>query len=162
MADDNGNVKLIATVLLVVAALAMAYYFAFIRPSEEPVLKTGSQINSQTFASLLSDSHALYIVMDVRGVKDDAVRRNILQCGTDFAGSMGLADKEKTFYSLDSSLGCIGATGNYSVKYCFDQMNSGLTIMVHEGNESRFYTNAMVVGINESYTVGGCAISRVG
>jgi len=163
--------------LLAVLALALAYHFitapqGLPGPGNETGNQTppanstpqqgsltlGKEVNIQTFSAILANSGDVFIVMDVRGVNDSAVRHNILQCGVDFAGSWGLAGKNLTFYSLDAGENCKGANGNYTSSYCFDRMSGGVTIYVHESNKTMFYTNAMAVGLGDNYTTGGCSI----
>lgn len=183
MADGNGKLKMAAACLLVVLALALGYHFltspqgppgpgngtnSSISANSTPQqgsLGLGKEVNIQTFSAILANSADVFIVMDVRGVNDPAVRHSILQCGVDFAGSPGLGGKALTVYSLDGQ-NCMGASQqgnrsvltNYTSSYCFGQMANGMAIYLHEGNETRFYTNAMAVGLGENYTAGGCSI----
>jgi hypothetical protein len=183
MSYDNPILKAVAAVLLVAVAAGFAYYFMSLPPagpapggpgngtnstvpSGHASLVLGKEINGVTFASILSGAKDLFIIMDVRGVNDSAVRTNILQCGTDFAGSSGLVGMNKTYYSLESEQGCVGAVAegnetrfyNYTAGYCLGQAADGIAIYIHEANGTKYYTNAMSVGLGSNYTAGGCSI----
>jgi len=151
----NDSLKIMAILLLAVAAAVFAYYFITLK---ESTLKLGNEVNMATFSSILMEAKNVVIVMDVRSFSNYSVNQNILQCGVDFAGSQGLAGKNLTFLSLDAGDSCIGISGNYSASYCFDEMNKGVTIYVKEGNATKFYTNAMVVGMGSNYSANGCNI----
>jgi len=159
MAQGNERLKVIATVLLLAAAAILAYWFYSSGGQQENArLEAGSAINLQTFSEILLKAQSAYIIMDVRDVADSTVRRNILQCGADFAGSEGLVGKNLTFYSLDNGEKCFGARGNYTAGECLCQAKGGVTIYVQEGSAPAYYTNAMVVGIGSNYSAGGCSI----
>jgi len=166
MADENGRLKIAAAGLLIVAALALAYYFMNApQGGGTGSLVLGNEININTFSAILANSSDVYLIMDVRGVNDTRVNQSIMQCGVDLAGSTGLAGKTMTIYSLETQ-GCLGAVqqgnksvfANYTSAYCFGQAGNGIALYLHQGNETHFYTNAMVVGLGENYTVGGCSI----
>ena len=147
-------------ILLVIALIALAgiylgyQYFSI----EDTKVGFGTEVNLATFNSILTNASDVYIVMDLRNVTDQEVRRNVMQCGVDLAGSMGLASKNKTFYSFDSDLGCIGVGQTYSVGYCISEMKNGIMLYIIEGNESQFYTDGMKVGIGKNYTSGSCSV----
>ena len=148
-------------ILLVIALIALAgiylgyQYFS----SVDTNISFGSEVNVATFNSILTNASNVYIVMDLRNVTDQKVRRNVMQCGVDLAGSMGLAAKNLTLYSFDSDVGCIGIGQTYSVGYCISDMKNGIKLYIMEGNESKFYTDGMKVGIGSNYTSGSCSVS---
>jgi hypothetical protein len=151
------KIKIAATIVIALVALAMAYYF--LNPQQAiPSPALGNQINMQTFASVLSSAPSVYVVMDVRNA-DGPVKQNIIRCGVDFAGSMGLGNKTKTFYSLDKGESCITENGTYSSSWCFGQMENGVSIIIQPGDSSGYYANAMVVGMGENYTEGECSVN---
>jgi hypothetical protein len=153
------KMKIAATVVIVVIALAMAYYFLVFQ-SGPASPKLGNPINLPTFATLLSQAQDVYVVMDVSNATGQ-VKQNVIECGVDFAGSPGLGGKNMTFFSIDTGGRCIGANGNYSSSWCFAQMENGLSIIIQPGNSTSFYTDAMVVGMGDNYTAGGCSVTPV-
>jgi len=155
MLDEGDRLKVLAIVLLAIAAAVFAFYFYSMR---EESLTLGSEVNLATFSSILMDAKNVFIVMDVRSFSNYSVKQNILQCGVDFAGSEGLAGKNLTFYSLDTGQSCVGMNGNLSISQCLKEMANGLTIFVQEGNGTKFYSNAMVVGVGSVYPANGCNI----
>ena len=152
---DSDRLKILAILLLAVAAAVFAAYFLTAR---ENTINLGDEVDLTSFSSILFDAQDVFIVMDVRGVNNGSVKQNILQCGVDFAGSSGLAGKNLTFFSIDSGDSCTGMAGNYSISHCFDETKKGVTIYVKQGNYTKFYTNAMVVGMGSNYAPNGCNI----
>ena len=151
------SIKILVLALLVLAAAWLGYQYLDFSGKEQ--LKLGNEVNGETFATILADSSNVYIVMDVRGVDEQVRRKNILQCGVDFAGSPGLVGKNLTIFSLDDDQGCIGMDRNHPFEYCFSQMENGIALYVEEGNVTKFYTNALKVGMGESYEVGACSVN---
>ena len=151
-------IVLIAAIIILGAAIYV--FYATTGPSE---FRKGTEINKETFVSLLSDAEKVYIVMDVRGINDDYTRRNVLQCGVDFAGSYGLVQKEVTYVSMSDS-GCVvaslrGKNETTSVTECMDMINEdGLSLYVIEGNETKYYTRAAMVGVGDLYVLGTCNV----
>ena len=152
------KIKILVLAFLVLAAAYLAY--SYLGTTDETSLKLGAEVNAGTFSAILANASSVFIVMDVRNVSDPVVRKNIMQCGVDFAGSSGLALKNQTFYSFDSDQGCYTIEGFYPVEYCLRQMESdgGIALYVRQGNSSRFYTNAVMVGMGTNYTSNGCSI----
>jgi hypothetical protein len=157
METPNDKIKMAATAALVLAALAMAWYF-LLQPQAPPSLRLGNEINMQTFATVLSGARSVYLVMDVRNA-NGTIKQNVIRCGVDFAGSTGLGDKNLTVYSLDAGEICIGQNGTFSSSVCLGEMEKGLSILVQPGNSTSFYSNAMVVGIGGNYTEGECSVN---
>ena len=152
------KIKLLA--LFILMAVALIFVLFFMNPVEQKVFQTGNPVNGATFKQILTDSTKIFIVMDVRGVNDSIVRQNILQCGVDFAGTVGLTDlKNTSFMSLDDEQGCYAMDRIYPIPYCISQMKEGITLYVHEGDGPEYFTNAMMVGIGKNYTADGCKIS---
>lgn len=150
------RIKILVAAFVLLVAIWLAYnYLSF---SEEAKLKLGTEVNLETFSSILSDAERVYIVMDVRDVDDHKIKTNILQCGVDFAGSQGLVGKNLTIYSFDSEQGCVGIDQNYPLSYCIKSAENGIALFIEEGNTSKFYTNAMKVGVGNNYTSGACSI----
>ncbi len=155
--DSGGMLKTLAIAVLVLAVLALAVYIIFIRPSQGFV--PGSSVDSETFLQLFEEADMIYIFMDVRGVADDDVRRNILQCGVDFAGSSGMGPKDVTYFSIGEQ-GCVTPEGAKSDEYCFSQLTNGITIYVQKGETTSYYSNGVVVGVGKDYPIGTCGIHR--
>jgi len=152
------KIKMLIVILLMLVAAWFAYQYLVAGSGETLIL--GNQVNAQTFLSEYGKNDVLYLVMDVRDASSQQAKTNILQCGVDFASSTGLLGKNLTIYSLDTEQGCVALEGSLPIEYCMKNINdNGMTIYIKEGNESRFYTNAMVVGVGQNYTSGGCSIN---
>ena len=149
------KIKILISLLLVLVAIYFAYPYLTSVSSE---LVVGNEIDSATFNALLTDSENVFIVMDIQGINDSKIRQNILQCGVDFAGSFGLVGKNLTLYSFDTNQGCVNIERNYPISYCLKQMEMGITLYIEDSNETKFYTNAMRVGIGNNYTAGSCSV----
>lgn len=149
--------KTAAVVVLLVIALALAYYFL---NQSSMAFTPGTSVDAETFKGIFDSASNVFIVMDVRGVKDTKVSDNILQCGVDFAGSSGMGGKSVTPLSLADD-GCTAPDGKRDPSDCFSMLKSGLTIYVKQGpGGASYYSNGMVVTVGSNYTMGSCAITR--
>jgi hypothetical protein len=153
----NDLPKIAAVILLALLVLVMAWYLFH---SQATTFVPGSGVDAQTFKDIFANASRVYIVMDVRGVTDANISRNILQCGVDFAGSSGMGGKNVSYISLGDS-GCVEDDGSHAADYCISQLKDGITIYVKEGASSSYYSNALVVGVGPQYAVGSCAIKSV-
>ena len=126
----------------------------------------GIKINQETFTNLFVDADRIYIVTDLRGA-DNLTKRNIQQCGIDFAGSDGLVDRNVTYVSLNESACVAASLDGYSeamsVNSCMEMLNSdGISLYVHEGNSTEYYTRAAMIGVWDTYVLGTCSIAIKG
>ena len=152
--QSGSSVKMAAIAFLLIAALVLAYYFL----SQSLSFASGPQVSAESFKDLFRNATNVYIVMDVRGAPDDAVQKNILQCGVDFAASNGMGGKTVTPLSFDKG-GCVAPDGMHEIKDCFAMLKGGLTVYVKEGNGgATYYSNGMIVGVGPVYTLGTCSI----
>lgn len=138
-----------AVILLFIVAVALGYSIFF---GQE---KT---VDPQKFLAVLQNSSKLYIIQDLRGA-DDAVRRNIMQCGVDLAGSQGVAalNKTITIYALEDSK-CTTLEGVKTLTEC-SNTGDGVTFYVSKGNQSSFYEKKLSIGIGADYTAKSCNIN---
>lgn len=153
--------KTAIVLLIVIAVVAVAYVSL---PKTSGTFDKGSEINSETFVEIFGDANNIYIVMDLRGASGAAVRTNIMQCGVDFAGSYGLVDKRVTYMSLEGDECVIGntdGTGTHTLGECLDMLNDGVSLYVIEGDETKYYSKAAMVGVNEEYVMGTCSVGSV-
>jgi len=150
-------IKIVVVILLAICALALAYYFLGPKSAR---FDTGSEVDQGTFSDLFQGAKTVYILMDVRGVRNSTTSRNILQCGVDFAGSSGMGGKQATYRSIGDD-GCVDSDGKHPDEYCFSSLSNGMTIYVHEGETTSFHTNGMVVGVGSNYSLGNCGIKRI-
>lgn len=149
------NIKTIATVLLIVIAILFAY---FIFSNKKLEIKTGDQVAPEVFIQELSDAEKVYILQDLRGA-DATVRKNIQQCGIDFAGSTGLVGKNLTIIALDDKE-CTTLEGIKSVKFCIDEVENAKAVFhIKKSNKTVFYNHIAVVGIDANYTARACDIN---
>ncbi len=149
--------KTVAVVLLLVIALALAYYFL---NQSSNAFTPGTSVDAETFKGIFESAANIFIVMDVRGVKDQKVSDNVLQCGVDFAGSSGMGGKSVTYFSLADD-GCTAPDGKRDPQDCFSMLKNGLTIYVKQGpGGASYYSNGMVVTVGSNYTLGSCSITR--
>ncbi|MFH0737232.1 MAG: hypothetical protein V1827_01285 [Candidatus Micrarchaeota archaeon] len=157
--NKNGLLKLVAVGLLLVATIALAYYF-FIMP--ENTFMAGTPVDEETFKGLFLDATDVYIVMDVRGISEPGISDNVMQCGVDFAASSGMGGKTVTPLAIGDD-GCISPDGPTPLKDCLAMMESGISVYVKGGDGgARYYDNGMVVTVGKEYAVGTCGIKRAG
>ncbi len=154
LSDRN---KTFAVILLGVLCVILTYFVLF---SKNLTFTPSSEVDLQTFGSIFHNSSKVVILMDVRSVTDDSIRANILQCGVDFAGSSGLASKNVSYRSIDDSE-CVTDMGRFDRSFCFEDLDSSVTLFIYPGNSSKFYSNGMTVGVDKSYRLGSCAINQI-
>lgn len=152
---DN-RLKIAAVAVLVVITIVMVFFFFRSTVSFVP----GTLVDQQTFKNQFQSTERIFIVMDVRGIKEDEVRTNVLQCGVDFAGSNGMGGKIVSYLSIGDDNVCVSPEGKASADSCFKNLNQGLTIYVHEGNQTAIYSNGLSVGVGRIYPTGACSIKR--
>ncbi len=149
--------KIWAVVILAVLVLAMAWHFV---TSAATTFNPGAAVDAETFKDIFNQADKVYIIMDVRGVRDANASRNILQCGVDFAGSSGMGGKNVSYLSLGDD-GCVAGDGAHTAEYCISLLKNGIVIYVKEGTSSSYYSNALVVGVGPQYPASSCAIRKV-
>ncbi len=157
LSNTAKNTIVALIVIVVVACLALFY-------SQEPApFDKGAEINGETFIHLLENAETIYIVMDIRNVSNNSTKKNILQCGVDFASSTGLVGRNVRYMALDPEEGCIvgdfDSTSVESIPGCLGKLNDAMSLYVTEGDETKYYTKAAVVGVGEYYNIGTCDIS---
>ena len=158
---EGGGLNPVIIAIAAIAVLAVAYYL-FIMPRGQFV--PGASVDEQTFLNNFADAENVYIVQDVRGVKSQKSSRNIMQCATDFAFSPIMGSKNVTHISFGDA-GCIyahdGSADTTTYEECFAMLPNGFTIYVQEGAHYSFYSNGILVGVNETYVDGTCGIHIV-
>lgn len=154
MMKIDGNIKTILTVALVLAVIILAIVLFSKNPSEDLVT------NKAVFLESLAKAQQVYIIMDLRNVENATIRDNIMQCGTDFAGSAGLVEKSIATFALEDD-NCISINGTTSAKNCIDQSKNGASILIQGTMNTTYYQNKVVVKISQQYTKGTCGIQRV-
>ncbi len=121
----------------------------------------GLRSSENAFLERLRDADKVFIVMDVRG-SGEKTKQNILQCGTDFAGSPGLVGKEVIPVSFGEE-GCVTANGSTSFDECMAllQNGGGMIIYVKKGTGPQYFERGVEVGIGDQYGLGMCSIRVV-
>ncbi|MFA5411755.1 MAG: hypothetical protein WC350_00175 [Candidatus Micrarchaeia archaeon] len=162
------NTKAVATGVIIIAAFAIAAYIFFMQPGQPPDPWAGrDEVYLSEFSETLASSSELYLVMDLRGAREDAVRSNIMQCAVDIAYSTAIGGINKSFYSLDSE--CIrtydnGTTYTAPVAGCLDEINAARDVQgksiiyIRKYNETKVFWNELVVGMDADYTENGCTV----
>ena len=156
--QNNDKMKIALVAVLFLALCALAYYFIFF-PNPNS-FTPGSPVSVSGFKDVFLSANNVSILMDVRGLKKENTSQHILQCGVDFAGSNGMAGKNVSYFSAADD-GCTSIDGRHPIEYCFSSIKNGLTIYIHEGNSTTYYSNGMSVGVGPVYKQGTCGIHRV-
>ena len=165
---DNGTKVLISAVLILIVSYFGVQFILSWRNNVPSVLLNSPKINQSEFLTEFSDTNSVAIIMDVRNSEDNETKRAILQCGVDFAGSFGFADKNVKYYSFDydnSKEECISSdmansSMGISVSKCLNEINEyPMIIYIKNGNSTQFYKKGVVVGVNKQYILGTCAIN---
>ncbi|HLC68725.1 MAG TPA: hypothetical protein VJH24_02700 [Candidatus Bilamarchaeaceae archaeon] len=150
--------KRIVVIALVIAALVLAYVVIF-TPFAPRYSPEGFPVDGGVFLESLRDVSSVYIVMDIRHAAPE-VRQNILQCGVDFAGSPGLANKEITTMALEEN-SCVGLEGSESVADCLNGLQGQTVLYIQQGDQTAFYPHAVIVGMGEEYALEDCHVNIV-
>jgi len=150
----HGVIKMAALAVLAIAVVVLGY---IILVNSAPRFQPGNPVDQETFTNLLEGTDKVYVMMDVRGVTDPDVQRNIMQCGVDFSGSTGTAAKTLVPLAVDDNE-CVTAEGSADPKDCFARLDDGITFYIIEGSEHYFFSNGMVIGIDKGYVQGTCGI----
>ena len=116
------------------------------------------------FNGFLSHSSVVYIVMDISGAPNP-LKRNIMQCGVDFSGSIGAYKKIVPFVVDENN--CYSVNGSISIPLCMSQIHNSwsdvgqtpVIIYIHSGNETKYIKNEAIVGVDETYMQGDCSVS---
>lgn len=152
--------KTIAVVVLVLIAAVLGAYF--MKPADgkkEPLnYDRGTPLGQEEFATNLNLATKLYIVMDIRNVSGDIQQGNILQCGTDFAGSEGIVGKEIIVYALEEQ-NCTSLDRMLTTYECISNALGGVAFFIKPGNGTTiFYEKKAIVGMGTNYTAKECSI----
>jgi len=155
--SGGSALKILAILILMAMAAYLAYYFL---TASGNIFETGSEVDAETFKNTFASSPLIYIVMDVRGVNDQLVSNNVLQCGVDFAGSTGMGGKDAVYLSFGNE-GCTAPDGAHPMKDCVSMLKDGIVIYVKGGSGgAKYYSNGMVVTVGKNYTLGTCGIHK--
>lgn len=151
--------KTILVILLGIILVYVAYAILFKPPTavQTYVFDPGPAVSAQEFISTLSAAQQINIYSDVRGLTDDQLKNNVYQCGIDFASSDALATKTIVPISIDDQQ-CVYPQGTLKTSECEGLLKNGVTIYIKYGNNLSYYKNALRVGVNENYAMGGCII----
>ncbi len=136
------KIKITITILIVMAAIILTY-------------------------SMFAESK-VYIIMDLRNVSDDTIRNNIMQCGTDFAGSSGLVGKNITIFALEDDK-CTALEGIRTIQSCLDESKGGILsilapnkiIIVQSKMNTAYDSNTIIIKVGANYTLGTCNIKKI-
>jgi len=148
-------------VVAVIAIIAIFFVASFMLGKEmrmELEYFKGELANSSAFSQSLASANKVYIVMDLREA-NETQRLNIMQCGTDFAGSEGLVNKEITTYALEKDV-CTTLEGMTSIETCVNNaLNNGIGFYIYKGNSTYFFKDKAIVGAGGNYQYKNCDIS---
>jgi len=157
------DMKMAAVILLGLVAIILAYYIfglsGQVMPGTESLrYDTGELSNSSGFVSDVQAAKKIYIVMDLRNVASDKQKNNIMQCGTDFAGSQGLVGKELSVLAIESNT-CTLLNGTSDINGCIKEAMTGVGFFINSGNSTTFFKNKIIIGIGEVYQPKSCGVN---
>ncbi len=166
----NENRTMLFIVLAIIIIGAGILYILDLRAAKaaesQVEFDKGNRINKETFLALLAEKKPVYIVMDARNVSDNYTKRNIFQCGVDFAGSSGLVGREVYIVAMEDA-GCVLASPSRAINRtatnseCIKMLNSGgIAVYSHAGNDTLYYSRAAMVGVGDTYVLGSCSIGQ--
>lgn len=171
--------KNILTLLLVIIAIIAAYFILSLPPKPLVSPPQGSYKNNVTISSIndsiIADNESIadpqifsdhlmaaqnvFIIQDLRNVTNDTIRKNIQQCGIDFAGSSGLVDKNLSIFAFEGDK-CTSLDGIVDINICLDKLKfANITIQIKQADKTLIYKNKLLVGIGKNYPSKSCSIS---
>ncbi len=112
------------------------------------------------FNKYLSNSKYVYIVMDLEDAVNNKSSDNIMQCGVDFAGSLG-GMKIVYVYAISKNNTCYYNTYITDKYSCFKQLGtikSEPIIYIRQGDNTTYVDNIAYVGVNDEYKRGTCSV----
>lgn len=149
----NDKIKTIITAAIVIAALYFVYALLLAPAGEVPA-------SPDEFLGALNSTNQVFIIMDLRGAPDNIIRNNIMQCGTDFAGSQGLTNKTITSFAFEGDK-CTTMQGIKSVDTCLEESKNGVSIVITSTvNMTTYYKNKVKVLIGPIYKTGTCGVQK--
>lgn len=155
---NSGILKNIAVLIVVISAIGLGYYFLN-QPPAEIKYDIGEKVDSSVFTEGLKGSNKVFIVMDIRNITSDKQKGNIMQCGTDFAGSDGLVEKELIVYAIEGN-NCMNINStSLKVTDCLKEAISNFAIFITGGSSTKFMQKRAIVGVEEEYQVGSCKVN---
>jgi len=117
--------------------------------------------NKSTFNNYLTKSNYAYVVMDTSGMPKD-ISKNILQCGVDFAGSLG-AMKVMNVYAISKNGVCYHSVYNTTKYMCLKDIGKVISdpvIYIRYGHNTSYRDNVAYVGVDETFVQGDCSVAR--
>jgi len=167
MGESRTMLLVVLAIIIVGAAILLVFNARATQAAgPAPEFNKGNKINKETFLELLANSEPVYVVMDARNVSDEYTKRNIFQCGVDFAGSSGLVGKNVSIIGMDDK-GCVVGSLSSALnktttnEECIKMLNSnGIALYSHAGNDTFYYTRAAMVGVGDTYVLGSCSIGQ--
>lgn len=144
--------KTIATAVLVLIAVALAFVLFTSAPEDKPA-------DAEIFLMSLNATQQVFIIMDLRGALNETVRNNIMQCGADFAGSEGLVGKNITAFALEGEK-CTTMQGTVGIDNCIKQSKAGVSIIVTGTKATTYYKNKAEILVGPVYSAGECRINK--
>ncbi len=159
--------KNIIVIVLVIAAIGLAYFAlatddgtGLAQDELSKIYQSTAYSSSETFSSTLQDANVVFIIMDLRS-SVEPTRTNIMQCGTDFAGSVGIAGKPLEIMAIEGAA-CTLLNKTASISECVGRITStanSAAIFIRSHNDTAFYKNNVVVGVSQSYKPKDCGIN---
>jgi len=160
--------KNLIVIVLVIAAIGLTY-FALATDEEaglaqnelSKIYLSTAYSSSEDFATYIQGAKQIFIVMDLRN-SVEPTRTNIMQCGTDFAGSNGIAGKPLEIMAVEGAA-CTMLNKTASVSECVGKIISAANsaaIFIRSYNDTAFYKDKLVVGVSPSYKPKDCGIYR--
>jgi len=159
--------KIVLTLMFSTIAIIFLIYFSFHNTTpktDNADVFVETPVNQSTFLNKLANAKHVYIIMDLRNVSDDGVKRNIMQCGVDLAGSRGLVSKNITIASLTEQACYFSSSLNSPQKkpisFClhFRANSQTITFYITNLNKTYFFNNEMKIGVGKAYKIGDCHV----
>ena len=156
------DIKIIAVMLAAIAlAGALGYYF-YIYPTNGDFLFGRNPISYSESASQILESKEVCIIGNITDTIDPQ-RKNMMNCGVDYASSLGGMNKSIQTYFIESGE-CTRLEGVTDINTCLIELNKRGCYMIFIGNElngtPKTLDHLLYVPIGNEYANESCSIRQ--
>ena len=157
--------KNVLTIVLVMVAAILAYNILFNQGSTQDLnFLKNQKADTAAFLKNLEDAEKIYIVQDLRGA-NESVRKNIQQCGVDFAGSTGLVGKKMVTFAFEGNE-CISFDSKMTVDACIKEITTSTAstlFYIRKGmnstTSSTAYPSVLLIDMGNEYQLRSCNVN---
>jgi hypothetical protein len=158
--DMDLKIMMLAVAVLVLAG-ALAYYF-IIYPTSGDFLFNRNPVSYEQSANQMLDSKEICIMGNITDTIDPQ-RKNIMNCGVDYASSLGAINKSVQSYFIEGDE-CTRLEGITDIDACMIDLNKRGCYIIFIGNElkgtPKTLDSLLYVPIGNEYQNESCSVKK--